>query len=145
MARRPNIRYGKKPCLIINRTAFRDKKLVYVVCANKKVRYSWDRSRIVYIGTTKKGANRIASSAAYRGEVILDFYGIRHIEVNIVTCGSIQGAEMWKKLERALLLRFKEMFGELPRGNKAGRWIKWRDERKYFRVEKLEEVIKYFS
>lgn len=43
------------PVLTINRVAFgQGDRFVYVICANKKIRYPWRDSRIGYIGTTKK-------------------------------------------------------------------------------------------
>jgi hypothetical protein len=56
---------------VINRIAFKDNKFVYVARANKKIKYPWGRSCIAYIGTTKKGARRIASSAVWKGADIL--------------------------------------------------------------------------
>jgi hypothetical protein len=146
MAKKLSITYKKdNPCLTINRVAFHNDKLVYIACANKGVRYPWGKSKIVYIGTTKKGANRIASSAAWRGEVLLYDYGISHLKIHVVTCGRVQGAETWKKLERALLIRFREIFGNVPRANKVGKHLKWRDEKRYFAQEKLDRVIDCFS
>ena len=120
MPRRLKVKWQRKPAIIINRTAFHDNKLVYVARTNKMNRYPWGRSRIAYIGTTKKGARRIASSAAVRGEDLLYEYGIKHLEFNVVTCGKVPGVETWRKLERALLIRFKERYGAIPKANKTG-------------------------
>lgn len=43
-------------------------KLVYLLIADKRLKYKNGKSRIVYIGTTKKGVARIAQSAASRAE-----------------------------------------------------------------------------
>ncbi len=135
------IKYRSHASFVIYRTAFRDYKLVYVIRASKKIRYRFGQSRIAYIGTTKRGATRIASSAVSKGEDLLCRYGIKHIELHIVTCGKIQGVETWKKLERALLLRFRERFGETPRANTAGKKCHWKDEKRYFSEIKLDRVI----
>lgn len=72
MAQKLSVRLrSRKPAIIIDRGAFQDSKLVYIACANKKFRYPWGRSHIGYIGTTKKGAKRVASSAAFKGESLL--------------------------------------------------------------------------
>ena len=141
MPRKLPVKFRKEPSFIINRTAFRDNKLVYIARANKKIRYRWGKSRIAYIGTTKKGARRIASSAAWKGEDLLYQYGIKHLELHVVICGKVQGVETWKKLERALLIRFRERFGQVPRANKAGEKTHWRNEKKYFAEAKLDKVI----
>jgi hypothetical protein len=67
MSKKLSIRIHKEPAIVINRIAFRDNKLVYIARANKKLRYPWGKSRIAYIGTTKRGARRMASSAACKG------------------------------------------------------------------------------
>lgn len=148
MAKKLKIKFRKYPSIIINRTAVRDDKLVYIARANKQIRYpSRDRSRIVYIGTTRKGARRIASSAASKGEQLLYDYGIKHLEFNIVTCTRRPGVETWKKLEKALIIRFRERFGIPPKANKAGKfWHAEKDKKKrYFSQEKLDQVIDALS
>lgn len=135
------VKFRKQPSFVIYRTAFRDEKLVYIIRANKRLCYSYGKSRIAYIGTTKKGARRIASSAVGKGENLLYLYGIKHLELHIVTCGRVQGVETWKKLERALILRFRERFGEAPRANSAFKKGHWRDEKRYFSEKKLDKVI----
>lgn len=55
MAKRLKIKFRPEPVMSISRRAFREKKHVYI--------YKWGKSRIVYIGSTKVGAARIASSA----------------------------------------------------------------------------------
>ena len=111
------IKYRDRPAVVVHRAAFKDKKLVYVGRANKQYRYPWGRSRIVYIGTTKTGARRIASSAAKKGEDLLFEHGIKAVEFSVVTCGRLQSVATWKKLERALLIKFREKYGAVPRGN----------------------------
>ena len=145
MPRKLKIRSSKQPAIVINRVAFRDKKLVYVARANKKLKYPWGRSRISYIGTTKRGAHRVASSAVWKGADLLFQYGIKHLELNVVTCQKIPGVESWRKLERALLIRFREIYGEIPRANNAGKKMKWKKEKKYFPERQLEKVIEGLS
>jgi hypothetical protein len=141
MPKRLKVKWQRTPAILINRTAFRDDKLVYIARTNKGNRYPLGRSRIAYIGTTKKGARRIASSAAVRGEELLYEYGMKHLEFNVVTCSKVQGIESWRKLERALIIRFRERYGKIPRANRAGEKIRWKDELKYFRIEKLDQML----
>lgn len=141
MPKRKLIRVHPHPCLTIHRTAFRDNKLVYIARANKKIRYPWGQSRIAYIGTTKKGARRVASSAAWKGELLLYTYGIKYLEFYIITSGKVPGVETWRKLERALLIRFKEKYGNIPEANKTGKFMRWKDELHYFSQDKLDKII----
>ena len=145
MPKKQPIRFHSHPSLVIHRTAFRDNKLVYVARANKRLRYPWGRSRIAYIGTTKKGARRVASSAAWKGESLLYEYGIRQLDFHIVTCGKVQSVETWRKLERALLIRFRERYGDVPRANKAGKKARWKDELRYFSQDKLDKIIEHLG
>lgn len=47
----------------VNRVTVGKDKLVYVILQDKKMQYPEGRSRVVYIGTTKNGGARIATSA----------------------------------------------------------------------------------
>jgi hypothetical protein len=141
MPKKLSVKYRRPAALIINRVAFRDKKLVYVARTNKKFRYPWGRSRIVYIGTTRKGARRIASSAAWKGADVLFKHGAKHLELIVVICGKTQSVETWKKLERALIIRFREKLGAPPEANNTGHNMRWRDERHYFTNKNLDKII----
>jgi hypothetical protein len=135
------VKYHKQPAVVINRIAFKATKLVYVARANKKIKYPLGGSRIAYIGTTKKGARRIASSAVWKGSDLLFEYGVKHLELNVVVCGKHQGVETWKKLERALIIRFRERYGTIPRGNNVGMKTRWHDELRYFSQDRLDKII----
>lgn len=63
------------PAVTITRTATKSTELVYIAVANKPVKYPEGRSKIVYIGTTKNGAERIAASAAAKAKDILGIFG----------------------------------------------------------------------
>lgn len=141
MPKKLSIRYRRTPALTISRVAFRDKKLVYVARANKKFRYPWGRSRIVYFGTTKRGARRIASSAAWKGADVLFEHGVKHLELIVVICRKTQGIETWRKLERALIIRFREKLGAPPKANNTGHNMRWGDERNYFTDKNLDKII----
>lgn len=116
-------------------------KLVYVLTANKKFKHPFGKSSIAYIGTTKKGVLRVASSAAFRAEDILSRYGVNKITARIITCKPRPAVKTWIKLERALLLLFREMYGQVPPINKTGHKIKETDEFRYFSREKLRKVV----
>ncbi len=119
--KRLRIALKPEPAMEVNRHAIRDQKLVYVICANKKIQYPNGRSRVVYIGTTRLGISRVAASAAYRSEDILRLRGVNSFKVSIVTCGARRNVRGWQKLERAFLLEFKEKHGGVPRFNTAGK------------------------
>jgi len=123
----------------VNRVSIGKKKLVYLIVVKKPLRYPWGRSRIVYIGTTKKGVARIAQSVAARAEAVLTLYGVREFIVRIVTCLPRSNVKTWDKLETSLLITFRAMYGSLPKCNtkpkRAG------DVFDYFKRERLERVL----
>jgi hypothetical protein len=100
---RPN----KTPAVQIARSAVHAAKLVYVARANKRLNYKLQKSSIAYIGTTKKGADRIAASAAKQARDLLGTHGIKHLAIFVVTCRAQKNVESWKLLERALIIRFR--------------------------------------
>jgi hypothetical protein len=145
-SRRRSIHASSKPAITITRQAFRAKKLVYLAIANKPRKYPFGyRSPILYIGTTKKGARRIAQSAAARAEALLANHGIRQISFHIVRCTPLRRVKTWVKLERALLLAFKHTYGAVPVANRSGRNARWRDELDFFSEKRLVAVLRSFE
>jgi hypothetical protein len=139
------IQTTSNPALTITRTATQATQLVYVALANKKIKYACGDSRIVYIGTTKNGVERIAASAAQKAKEMLGLFGVTHLEFFVITSTSLAGIKTWHKLERGLLLAFREKFGEVPRCNIVGKNMKWTDELIYFTRSRLDGVIDQYS
>ncbi len=129
--------------LHVTRTTLNTAKMVYIIVASKKVRYRYGtRSQVVYIGTTKSGAHRIAQSAARLTDRILGKYGIRTFDVRVVTCRPRPNVKTWVKLERAFLLTFRSDYGSVPEFNLQGKNMVETDEFKYFSRERLREVLR---
>jgi len=135
------VKLHRSPVMSVRRTDLRSDRLVYVIVAQRPQRYRYKSSRIVYIGTTKKGLRRIAVSAAHRADQVLQLRGVREFEVRVVTCQARQNVKTWQKLERALLLRFREKHGDVPMCNQQGTRMQERDEFAYFRRERLDAVL----
>jgi hypothetical protein len=51
----------------------------------------------------------------------------------------------YRKLERALLLRFRERFGSIPHANKQGQNLRWGNEYDYVTQQKVDSIIDEFS
>ena len=143
--RRLNISLKREPALHAKRVLIGSQKLVYILVAEKRHHYPFGGSRIVYIGTTKSGSSRVAQSVATRADAILQQYGIRSFEARIVTCGPRRRVRTWVKLERALLLVFREIFGSVPMCNTRGQYAKAGDEAAYFRRERLAKLLQDLS
>src|SRR4051812_6596732 len=98
----------RSPAIEVDRISIGNLKLVYVICADRKLVYPKGRSRIAYIGTTKTGIHRVAQSAANRSDQVLSLPKVDSFQVRIVTCTPRQNVKSWHKLERAMILVFKE-------------------------------------
>lgn len=145
MAKRLTIKTTRQPAVVVSRTAVHSDHLVYLACANSMHRYPHGRSRIVYIGTTKNGVDRVASSAARTARKFLNHRGVKTLEFFVVTCKRRPGVKAWRKLERGLLLAFKAEFGAVPHGNTQGKNAHWEDELDYFKYSRLGKVIREYS
>jgi hypothetical protein len=130
--RRSRLSLRRDAALSATRISIGSEKLVYLLIADKKLKYPNGKSRIAYIGTTKKGVARISQSVATRAEDILSLHGVRAFHARVVTCRPRQRVKTWLKLERALLLRFRDLYGSVPKCNSHGKKIKEMDEFSYF-------------
>ena len=111
MRKRLTISLKKKHAMQVSRVSIGKKRLVYVIVVPRRLKYPWGRSRIAYIGTTRKGVARIAQSAAARAKQVLSLYGVREFHVRVITCAPRSAVKTWVKLERALLLCFRHQYG----------------------------------
>ncbi len=141
MQKRLRVSLKRDEALRATRVTVGKMKLVYLLIADKRLKYGDGKSRIAYIGTTKNGVARIAQSVATRAEDILNLHGVRAFHARIVTCNPRQRVKTWTKLERGLLLCFRERFGEVPKFNSHGKRTKETDEFDYFAKKNLLNII----
>ena len=94
--------------------------MVYILAANKPQKYRNGRSHILYIGTTKTGADRPAASAVNKAsDAFYRLHGVKTIDVHIVTCAPRRAMQTWRQLESALLDVFWNRYFQLPKYNKV--------------------------
>jgi hypothetical protein len=142
---RSRISLKKREAMTVDRVSVGKLKFAYVICVDRKVKYEKGRSRIVYIGTTKKGINRVSQSAATRFDAVFELKKVDRFMVYIITCTRRRHVKTWHQLERALLLVFKGMFGEIPTCNSHGKNYSWRGEEKLFAPSRLKAVLEDLS
>lgn len=135
------VRLEKTVALTMNRQSVGASRLVYAIVLGKKYHYQHGSSAVAYIGTTKKGVRRIAASAAARAEEMFRYQGVQSFDVRMITCDPRAGVPTWTKLERALLLVFREIYGEIPIGNVQGARMRETNEFDYFSRERLRKVL----
>jgi hypothetical protein len=138
---RLHISLKRRAAIHVEKISVGNQKLVYVLLADKKIRYDKGRSRIVYIGTTKNGIDRVAQSVAARADKIFQQWGVTEFDARIVTCGARQRVKTWHKLERALLLTFRATYGRVPLCNVIGHGLTERDEFQIFSKKRLRGVV----
>jgi hypothetical protein len=147
-SRKMTIRFDAvRPAMSIFRSKYWSKHLVYVVRADRKTSYPDGRSRIVYIGETKRGNRRAVASAAGVARQTFGFLrGFRQIDVYPLTFRGKQSVKMWEVLEHDLLSMFKYKSGRVPRYNSQGKGKGFAVDRiKYFRRERLKNIIESLS
>jgi hypothetical protein len=116
--------------------------MVYILAANKDFKYQNGRSRIIYIGTTKRGAGRPAASAVNKAsQAFGKLHGVKTIEVHIATCRPRRNSQTWKHLESALLDTFLNRYFQLPKYNK----IRPKLKKGLFRYSALAKLINQFD
>jgi len=146
-ARRKKIAKYDQDALSVHREGLpKDAKLVYVASANRRVKYGNGlKSRVVYIGTTERGVVRIAESAAKKTTELLTTHGLKALHFHVVKCKGTQSVAMWEKLESALLMEFREMYGTLPIGNhKISKTYTWDSiERSFVRSALRDTLLAY--
>jgi hypothetical protein len=143
--RRASISLKRDPALHAKRVLIGSHKFVYVLVADRRLKYARGRSRIAYIGTTRAGSSRVAQSVAARAEQILGIHGVRSFDAHIVSCAPRQRVKMWLKLEQSLLIAFRERFGSVPRCNVHGKNMKATDHFLYFSKQRATDVVASLS
>jgi len=139
--RKIRLKWQRRAAITITREAYAASELVYIAYANKRLHYPHGHSRVAYIGTTKTGAWRVANSAVWRAEDVLNRQGIHTLEFWLIPTPRRGRQATYRKLERALLLRFRERYGCVPCANKQGGNLRWRDEHDYFTAGSIEKII----
>ena len=145
---RTKVRFDpSNPAMTIFNSRYWASRMVYVLRADKPQKYELGRSRIVYIGETRRGTKRPASSAA--GKSLMAFgklRGVKRIEVYPITFRRKKRVRMWEELERDMLSTFGKLFGGIPCYNRQGTGKKFVVDRiRFFSPKRLQNVIRALS
>jgi hypothetical protein len=140
------VHLNKKLVMTVHKRVLKKKKVVYLLTTANPIKYKFGRSKVVYIGTTKKGVGRIAGSAAGRAEKIMSGRGLKELNVFVVSCSPHPGVPSWKRLEDALLAIFLSEYHELPMCNDHGKKKRFNEElQSMFKRPAIEKVLNYFD
>jgi len=140
------VHLNPKVAMTVHRRILAKNRVVYLLVAAKPLKYRDGRSRIVYIGTTGKGIDRIATSVAHRGQRVLWKRGLRKLDVHIVSCTGTSGMKSWEHLEDALLAAFRGLYQQLPKENRQGKRLRWSERlERLFRRRAVERILQHFE
>src|SRR5690242_10714880 len=122
-ARKTRLRFDSaNAAMSVLNTRYWRGRMVYVLRADKTQKYEKGRSRIVYIGETRKGMKRPAASAASKSlRAFRALRGVKRIDVFPVAFKGKRHVAMWEVLERDLLSMFQQMHGGIPFYNRQGK------------------------
>ncbi len=143
--RRLKAKLQTQPILRLSRKGTNERKLVYFIVVPKPLRYPLGKSRIVYIGTTGQGLDRIAKSTAYRARYVLRIRGVKSFDVFIATCTRRPRVKTWEQFERALLVLFRQVYGRPPRCNELGKRTREGQLFNLFNRTRLKSILKEFE
>lgn len=136
----------RQPVLTINRVGRSDTRLVYFLYVDCLLHYPIRPSRIVYIGATTTGVERIAKSAAYRAGDVFHRFGAERIDASALVIKPLRRARDWERiLERALILEFRDAFGSAPTCNVQGRMTVRREEHLYYQPRDLRRQLMLYA
>ena len=148
MTRRRNINQIFDPVLTAQVVGANYDELVYLLVANRPHAYPKESSRIVYIGTTSAGMWRISSSASekiYKGQERLR--GFKRLDAYVIWSRTRRGPQtyrgrpIFKILERAALLVFRNRYGQIPILNRQGSGIMPEFEFEVFSETRVKTII----
>jgi hypothetical protein len=145
-SRKTSIRFDPdRPAMSIFKSRYWSRHMVYILRASKRVKYTNGSSHVIYIGETRLGNRRPASSAASKARQAFDvpkrgLRGVRQIDVYPLTFRGKQSVKIWEVLERDLLATFNKMYDDIPRYNHQGRGFST-DNIAHFRRKRLENIL----
>lgn len=138
----------KTPVLKVYKEIVKEERVIYLIRADKAVLYKArkKKSRIIYIGTTKRGELRIGESAIDKAIKAFerkkgDPPTPKELEVFVWYTTGLQKKKMWEIFEAAALLAFSQRYGDLPKYNDKYQSKLEEDARLYFNIEGLREKI----
>ncbi len=117
MARTTKPRLVQREALYVTQVAASVEECVYALVTDRPLAYGHRKSRIAYIGKTGTGAWRLTSTVGERCEQLFANDGVDCFRLLVVTCPRVPRVDIFHKLERAMLLAFREKFDCLPRCN----------------------------
>lgn len=131
-------------------------RLVYIIAMEEEIyEYPKGSSSIIYIGETRTTEAPVANAknpswkrpATSMAERVHEFFERSDTEARkfvswTITCQGVPGLKTWEKLERAFLLDFRSLYGEVPVLNIQGKNLQETNEFEYFSKRKIRRILK---
>jgi len=127
-------------------------KVVYFILARKPVKYQdgAKRSRIIYIGSSQRGAWRFGESMVGKAKDAFGkekrIWGAKTLEVHVwyTKTPVPENINIWKVFESAALLGFREIYSALPKYNDKGKrkLPNEKEARERFNIETVKKYLR---
>lgn len=146
--------YARHPVIQVDKRFLRlldtKKKVVYFIRGNKPIQYDPDfsgrRSRILYIGQTKRAGRRPLTSIMENAPELLEIHGVKSLDCVYVEAPPHKRVDIGPKLEKAFLHEFRAYFGKVPKANVRGsKRLEITDEWRYVNKAKVDKTILQLS
>lgn len=106
--------------LTIDRSIVDYSNAVYLLVSPRRYAYPKAASRVLYIGRTRFGADRILSSLSERIWKAFRLHGVRSLEVYVVHWKGRRSLNSSRHAENAFLVAFRQLYGRVPLLNNTG-------------------------
>ncbi len=135
------VRETRRPAMTITRAALRAEMVVYLICSVCPQKYDMGRSRILYIGTTSRGAKRYSTSLSHKAIECLEAWGVRELNIHTLAPGGDREDKLWLTLESDLLRAFKARYGTVPLKNTSGKNYRVAELSGAFTRRRLDSIL----
>lgn len=139
------IRDGGK-VLRLERSIVRYTNAIYVLVSPRRHWYPKGRSRVLYIGRTRMGAERVLSSVSERiWQAFPKLHGVDSLDVYIVDWRGRKALNSSRYAERAFLVSFRQLYGTVPRLNDKGKGMKSEGAFDWFNRDPIVRYLRQFG
>lgn len=130
----------------VDRSIINYSNAVYLLVSPRLHAYPKGRTRILYIGRTRKGAERVLSSVSDRlWEAFPKLHGVDSLDVYIVDWKGRKALNSSRYAERAFLVAFRQLYGTVPRLNEMGKRMGTNGAFDWFNPDPIVRYLRQFG
>ncbi len=118
---------------------------MYLLVSPRRHPYPKGRSRVLYVGRTRVGAERILSSLSERIWKAFRLHGVHSLEVFVVHWKGMKRLNSSRHAENAFLVAFRQLHGRLPILNDKGEGLDENEAFEWFSRREVERHLRQFG